>query len=211
MVFVGVFLGFLSDNFRQHLSERKIEKRNMQSFIGNLQFDINNLSISIDSCTVWKDLMDELVSLEGQFSDVSFMNDFFNYAVRLKSTDGYVSNESTFQQMQSTNTLRLISIPEVIDSILSYQTSNSILLQQQKFVERNFFARTEVLLDITDLRDIPFLKFNGNEKSAQLYLNYLFVETVAMETYIEMLKFQRDRASNIIEFIQKEYKFDADK
>lgn len=208
MVFLGVFLGFFSDNYKHKLQERKIEKRNLSSYISNLQIDIQHLSESRDSCLNWVNKMEELLAVKGEFTEPSFQKQFFHYAIQLKLTDDYTPNESAFHQMQSTNTFRLIQKPQVLDSILRYQAFNNLILNQQDFVSDNFISRTESLMEITDLRDIPDLKFNGNKKGMHLYLNHLFVESVALRSYIQLLEEQSTRAQNIIDFIQKEYRLE---
>ena len=157
---------------------------------------------------VWNRLMQELIQIPSEITDTTFQRQFFNYAILLKSTDNYVPNESAFNQMQTTNTLRLVTNQAVIDSILVYQTYNKLILDQQAFVSNTFSSRTNLLMEITDLRAFPHLKFNGNTHEMHLYLNHIFIESVGLDYYIAILAEQLNRANNIIDFIQKEYQME---
>ena len=137
--------------------------------------DSQQLSSCIDSAMQMVEVMNEIIALPGEFNDESFQQQLFKDVMKLTMIVNFIPNESAFEQMQFTNTLRLIRFQDVIDSILRYHTANIQLKEQQDFVEKYFNARTDLLLQIIDLRKMPDLKYNGNKEAMQLLWKILWL------------------------------------
>lgn len=208
MIFIAVMMGFIAESYREHLVNKEIEKRNIESFIVNVQNDSVNLANSIKFCQNKDMIIDSLSKIQGEVTDTSFQKHLSDYFFKLSWTDNYLPDESAFLQMQSSNTLRLIQKQNVTDSILKYHAYNSAILYQQVFVIKLFNAATDNLIETTDFRKLPNLKFNGNYQQMQNYINYKIGERIATENYIGMLKKQLLKATNLIPFLKKQYDID---
>lgn len=206
MLFLAVFCGFLAEIYHTHIVNKDIEKRNIKSYINNIENDRIRLIESIHFCEEKIKLTDSLVNLKGEFSDSIFEKKYFYYALKLIYTDFYYPDESTFLQMQSSNTLRLVDKPNVIDSILSYHQNNIKLINQKHFVEKYFDLAFDNLAQIADFRNISNLNLNKNYQQLQNYLNYKVAENSSTRNYLEnFLKPQLRSASKLIPFLKKEY------
>jgi hypothetical protein len=205
MIFIAVMMGFIAESYREHLANKEIEKRNIESFIVNVQKDSANLTNSIKFCQNKNMIIDSLSILPGEFTDTSFQKHFFDYVIKLFYTDNYLPDESAFLQMQSSNTLRLIQKQNITDSILKYHAVNSEILYQQGYVIKIFNSALDNIIETTDFRKYPNVKFNGNYQQVQNYINYKLGERNATENYIGMLKQQLFNATHLIPFLKKEY------
>jgi hypothetical protein len=208
MLFLAVFLGFLAENYREHLTEKGIEKRNIESLIHNLESDKFNLTTSIKFCEEKTNAIDSLTKISGNFSDQSYQKAFVHYVGKLVATDGYKPDESAFLQMQSSNTLRLITKQNVLDSIINYHQGNISLLEQQSAVNKSFDATLVSLAEIIDLRSMQSqsLEVIGNNQQIQKYVNYKIIEGSQTKNYVyNFLEHQLQSATTLIKLLKKEY------
>ncbi len=68
------------------------------------------------------------------------------------------ANQSTFEQMQSSGTLRLINHPNVLDSILKYETSYKQIRHQEDICStwwNKSIEQVSAIIDITSLAQLP--------------------------------------------------------
>ena len=207
MLFLAVFCGFLAESYHIHLVNKEIEKRNIESFIVNVQKDSANLNSNIDRCQHKIKLIDSLSKIPGDFADTSFQKSFFSYGYKLTVYEGYQPDESAFLQMQSSGTLRLIEKQNVMDSILKYQSQNSYIKGQRETVNNYFDLALQNLIQITDLRKTT-LRFNGNNQQMQNYINWKIAEKLSTGYYINMLDTQLFYTKSLLPFLRQEYKID---
>ncbi len=212
MIFVAVTMGFFAESYHVHLVNKEIEKRNIESFINNIQKDSTNIAITINFCKEKIKSIDSLCKIPGEFTDSSFQNKFIHYALKLGVITLYQPDESAFLQMQSSGTLRLIKRQNITDSILKYQSFNQKLKLQQGFINNYYQSALDNLMQIVDGRalvnqNIP-LKLNGNNQQIHNYINYKITESLATETYIGFLKKQLHGINNMTLFLKKEYDID---
>lgn len=206
MLFLAVFCGFLAESYHTHLINKGIEKRNIETYIHNLESDTIGLNRSIKFCEGKIKLIDSLINVTGEFTDSSYQKKFFYYSFELGYTDNYRPDESSFLQMQSSNALRLISKQNVTDSILKYHQLNLVLLEQKANVGSSFNLAENNLTEITDFRKYPNLSFNGNNQQIQNYINNKIIEKYSSQNYLDnFLKRQLQTATNLIPFLKKEY------
>ena len=199
MIFLAVTLGFIAESYHNHLDNNEIEKRNIESFIVNVQRDSANLFRDINRCQNKMNLIDSLISVPGKFTDTLFEKRFFTYLSKLLNYERFTPDESAFMQMQSSGTLRLIKKQNITDSILKYQATNLAIKRQQEIVNRYFNSATDNTIQITDLRQVPF-KLNGNNQQIQNYINYKIAEGISSRFYLEHLKNQLRNATILIPF-----------
>ncbi|MEO6613823.1 MAG: hypothetical protein ABIT05_13610 [Chitinophagaceae bacterium] len=208
MIFLAVTMGFFAESYREHLVNKEIEKRNIETFISNVQKDSANLIAAINFNQDKIKLIDSLVKIPGNFTDTLFQKYFFPYMLQLIYIDGYQPDESAFLQMQSSGTLRLIKHQNITDSILNYQSYNQIIKLEQEAINKSFQSSSDNIIQATDLR--AFVngtppKLNGNNQVVQNYINYKMAENVTTKIYIRFLQRQLLNITNLIPFLKKEY------
>ena len=206
MLFLAVFCGFLAETYHTHLVNKGIEKRNIENYITNIENDQTGLIKSIKFCEEKIKLTDSLIKLNGAITDSIFEKQFFYYALKLTFVDFFTPDESAFLQMQSSNSLRLVETPKVVDSILSYHQKNIKLVNQKQVVERHFNSALDNLVQIADFRNFANLKFNKNSQQVYNYINYKIAENLATHNYLDnFLKKNLASTSTLIPFLKKEY------
>ena len=225
MLFLAVFLGFVAENIRENIGNREIEKKNMESFVKNLQEDSLDLVQSIDVNEKRYQYLDSLIYLKNSnVADDVFQKQFIYYMLKLGYLDYFISNQSTFEQMQSSGTLRLIRHPDVLDSILKYETSYKQIRQQEDICStwwNKSIEQVSAIIDLTslaqlpgnklwsitqfDLAGIPLPKISKDMPALQPYYNWRVNERISLGYYIQYLQGQLSYARILIPFLKKEY------
>jgi hypothetical protein len=228
MLFLAVFLGFVAENYREHLVNRETEKRNIESFVSNLREDSISLVRSIEVNEKRQNFLDSLILLKtSNQPEPVFSKHFIYYMLKLGYVNYFVSNESTFEQMKSSGSLRLISHHEVLDSILKYQMIYSNVRRQgeicimwwNKSIEK--ISETIDLIPLarlgsnpllgvtyTELESIQLPKFPSEESVLRSYYNWRMNEKIAQGYYNELLHQQLGYLRVLITFLNSQYHLD---
>jgi hypothetical protein len=224
MLFLAVFLGFIAENIREHSVNKEIEKRNVESFVSNLREDSIALIGSIEVNKNRLIFLDSLLVLKSsQLPDRIFRQRFIYYMLKLGYLNYFLSNGSTFEQMRSSGTLRLLS-HDVLDSILKYQTLFSNIRRQGEIciawwnksiekVSENIDLvplsqlGTNPLLDVTyqKLESIQLPEFPKDGAVLKSYYNWRMNERIAQAYYNEKLYEQLHYLRILLPFLQTKY------
>jgi hypothetical protein len=225
MLFLAVFCGFMAENLREHEINKGIERNNMKSLVRNLQEDSNLLVRSIKVNEERFNYLDSLIYLKNKnIPDDVFQKEFIFYMLKLGYIDYFVSNQSTFKQMQSSGTLRLISNPGVLDSILSYENSYERIKKQEDRCSswwNKSIEQVSSIIDLTplahmsptalkeitigDLENIDASDVSKNLPALRSYYNWRVNERIALGYYIQFLHEQLSNILALIPFLQKHY------
>jgi hypothetical protein len=225
MLFLAVFCGFLAENMRENISNREIEKNNIKSYVKNLREDSFHLVRSIAVNKKRFDYLDSLIFLKSSHADDTiFQKQFIYCMLKLGYIDYFTPNESTFKQMQSSGTLRLINHSDVLDSILNYQTHNDDIKWQEdvcskwwnKAIEQVsstidltalVYLAPNTLWDITltDLDNISLPKISKDSPALLAYYNWRINERISLGYYIQFLNDQLSYVRILIFFLEKKY------
>ena len=230
MLFLAVFLGFVAENFREHLVNRETEKRNIESFVSNLREDSAALIGSLEVNENRLNFLDSVIFLKNSnLPDHVFQERFIYYMLKLGYVSYFMSNESTFEQMKSSGSLRLISHHNVLDSILKYQTLYSNVKRQgeicimwwNKSIEKISetidlvpLAKlgTNPLLGVThkEVESIQLPEFPADKSILMSYYNWRMNERIAQGYYNEKLSQQLQYLRILIPFLKKEYHLESE-
>jgi hypothetical protein len=209
MIFLAVTLGFFAESIQEHFNNKEIERRNIESLVRNLDEDSINLTQAIIDNQKTVNTIDSLVAIPStSFADPGFQHRFFYFVNNLLTRYAFISDESAFDQMQSSGTLRLIKNHDVTDSILQYTAENKSIRELDAFIDQWFSRSIQSLARFTDLRarlkEEP-MKMNKDYTDVSEYINYKVMERIALNSYIKMLDHQFINLNNLIPFLKKEY------
>jgi len=209
MIFLAVTMGFFAESIQEHFNNKEIEKRNIESLVRNLDEDKTNLTQAISDNQKTVTTIDSLVAIPAtSFAEPGFQQRFFYFVNNLLTRYAFISDESAFDQMQSSGTLRLIKNHDVTDSILQYTRQNKIIRELDAYIDQWFSKSIGSLARFTDLRarlkEEP-MKMNKNYADVSEYINYKVMERIALYSYIGILKHQLRNLDNLIPFLKKEY------
>ncbi len=222
MIFLAVTLGFLSENIREHITNRSKEKEYIRAFIRNVQDDTANLKhvIRLDSIQVRG--IDSFLQL--RHADLTLDSNrkkfyalAFNY---FYSSASFNTNNATLQQLKSTGDYRLIVKDHVADSLSKYDNDVQSLSSQASYYNeyfKNILSRLDALTDMSVNLDTAYIK-NGvytskplpalSTENNQLFIlfNKAFDFRMITSSYaLGMLKPELDNATRLIVFLKKEY------
>jgi len=122
MLFLAVTLGFIVENWREHIVENKREKK----FIASLVEDLKKDTLTFQRTWFVNDkamlMMDSLISLLHAPDEYPLKAPQMYYFARaaLGINNPYVPTDRTFNQMKSSGNLRLVENHEIADSIANY-------------------------------------------------------------------------------------------
>ena len=228
MLFLAVFLGFIAENIRETSVNRETEKNNIESLVRNLREDSLNLVRTSQVNEKRFMYLDSLMDLKNSsVSDTIFQRHFVYYDLKLGYDDYFQSNQTTFDQMQSSGTLRLISHAGVLDSILNYEAEYKRTKKQEdvcavwwyKSIEQVslIFDWTPIAhlpadalwqLSLDDIPNIPLSTINRHSPVLQLYFNWQVNERISLGYYISDLHKLLSYNRILISYLKKEYKIE---
>ncbi|HLK30106.1 MAG TPA: hypothetical protein VKT28_16110 [Puia sp.] len=222
MIFLAVTMGFLAESLREHIGERAKEKQYIIGLVRNLKDDTAVLShvIAFDKRQITG--IDSMLMLaHANMSVDSNCKAFYHFASRyFYSSSSFKSNDATLQQLKSTGDYRLIEKDHVVDSLTHYDADiHNVYNQGDYYVSyfREILSRLDELTDMTVMNDSSYVK-NGKmtgkpfphlrDENGKLptFFNKVFDFGLITKYYAEdNLKPQLESATNLIEFLKKEY------
>src|SRR4249919_323086 len=122
MLFLAVFAGFLAENWREHIVERKREKEYIRSMIEDLSRDTTELSLNNSIRKEAVIMYDSVITLLNIKNRSQFEQQRIYYLARmgLRLSSFPILNDRTYEQMKSSGNLRLIHEKEISDKITHY-------------------------------------------------------------------------------------------
>jgi hypothetical protein len=139
MIFLAVTLGFFAENLREYFKDKTQIKSDMQSMIADLQSDVSMYNYSIATNKLSDRRIDTLISiLKLDRSNTTRIYFLARYITANNSI--YTPNTKTFDQMKSSNALKLIEAREIANRISDYYQSLQFFnsqsnLQRQKLTD----------------------------------------------------------------------------
>jgi hypothetical protein len=145
MLFLAVFAGFLAENWREHIVERKREKEYIRSMIEDLKLDAAGLASDNNTRKEAVVMYDSVITLLGKKNRSQFEQQRIYYLARmgLRLSPFPKLNDRTYEQMKSSGNLRLIHEKEISDKITHYYfnikdfslNTDQTLLRLQSLIE----------------------------------------------------------------------------
>ena len=145
MLFLAVFAGFLAENWREHIVERKREKEYIRSMIEDLKLDTAGLASDNNTRKAAVVMYDSVITLLNKKNRSQFEQQRIYYLARmgLRLSPFPKLNDRTYEQMKSSGNLRLIHEKEISDKITHYYfnikefslNTDQTLLRLQSLIE----------------------------------------------------------------------------
>lgn len=211
MIFLAVTMGFIAENIREHFTDKETEKRNIELIVENLKSDVSALDESIKFNAKKALLVDSILHFRNSnLTDSNTVKDFFPLFANIMTTAWYKSNNSGFEQMKSSGTIKLITKSNVLDSIYKYD-------EQNNSIEYNGDIDRDLIRDKIEVIAGSFLIY-GEGKSGRvvsyevnpgvlnrLFNYYYYLHKNLTSFYIPELQDQKQKAINLIKLLQNEY------
>ena len=121
MLFLAVFCGFLAENYRENMVEKKQERQFIQSFIEDLKSDTAVIKRNLDFRKMKIIQMDSLMLLLSNQNIKGHENELYFFGRSLVRSIWFQNNDRTFAQLINSGALRLIRNKQATDSIMAYQ------------------------------------------------------------------------------------------
>jgi hypothetical protein len=165
MIFLAVSLGFISENLREHLTDRAKEKEYIERFIHNLETDTANLRSVANFDTRQVGGIDSFLMLAHAPMTVNEnRKNFYGLFIRYLSMSAvFTSQDITLQQLKSTGDYRLIIRDHVADSLAEYDADVQGIYQQSGYYRKYYdeiLALWDQEVDMTVFSDTAFFRNN---------------------------------------------------
>jgi hypothetical protein len=223
MLFLAVFAGFLAENWREHIVERKREKEYILSMIEDLKLDTTGLSADNNTRKTAVVMYDSVITLLNKKNRSQFEQQRIYYLERMavRFSPFPRLNDRTYEQMKSSGNLRLIHENEISDKITHYYfnikefslNTDQTLLRLQSLIEiqgkvfdgavfqqmintKNF--------EITQPLGNPALITEDKQTLNELSVRIHYVLSILLYSQNFITELEKE-ASQLIETLKKEY------
>ena len=224
MLFLAVLLGFVAENWREHIVEQKRERQYIESLVADLKSDQQVLSTHIGQVKTGILMMDSVVAILNTPVQIANNTGRLYYLARLAPRLNPLStNSRTFEQLKNSGNFRLISNLGTSDKIMSYYEKFPLIRLLESVNETEFNEYKKIASKIFDpavflkmegdknqiirINDNPPLRINDNELLQQLsvFSVYMHATKKGIVAASEELKIS---GTELIEYLQKEYHLD---
>jgi hypothetical protein len=223
MLFLAVTLGFLAENMREHQIENQRERQYMESFIIDLESDVNNIMEGMPRKEGRLQAIDTLFKFFKENPEVNSVPAVIVKKMKRASWDrSYVRNTTTINQLKNSGGLRLIRNRAVADSIAFYDWRWTRLeYYRETYIsnQKEFYHLEEQIIEANDL--ISFWVNNDSltnennvpetgtvrirRENLNAYLNLLARQYVFTKLDRDNYTKTANQSRSLIKLIKKEY------
>ena len=223
MLFLAVFAGFLAENWREHIVERKREKEYIRSMIEDLNRDTTELSIDNSIRKEAVVMYDSVITLLNKKNRSQFEQQRIYYLARmgLRLSPFPKLNDRTYEQMKSSGNLRLIHENEISDKITHYYfnikefllNTDQTLLRLQSLIEiQGKVFDGAVFQQMINIKNFeinqpggyPALITEDKQTLNELSVRIHYVLSILLYSQNFITELEKE-ASQLIETLKKEY------
>jgi len=223
MLFLAEFCGFLAENQREHIVEKKREKEYIRSMIEDLKLDSAGLSADNNTRKEAVVMYDSVITLLNKKDRTQFDQQRIYYLARmaLRLSPFPKLNDRTYEQMKSSGNLRLIHETEISDKITHYYfnikefslNTDQTLLRLQSLIEiQGKVFDGAVFQQMIDIKNFEINQPTGNPalitedkqtlNELSVRIHYALSILLYSQNFITELE---NEASRLIETLKKEY------
>lgn len=149
MLFLAVFCGFLTENFREHRVENQREKQYMFTMLEDLKSDTAFMNYNINELKIVKNSIDSVADVIHIPAAGTDFNKVYRNIFKAFDYYSFRFNDRTISQLKSSGDFRLIRNKEVANKIIAYDRFNvneitNIELQRNNFYEKATDIRNKI-------------------------------------------------------------------
>ncbi|MEO6537404.1 MAG: hypothetical protein ABIT07_13160 [Ferruginibacter sp.] len=211
MLFLAVFLGFVAENYREHIVEGKKEKEYMRSLIADLHTDTVIINTANRSTTHHSNDDSVFVFLlRTHKTDSATVSKLSNLYPGTRIFDVKINESKTFEQLKSTGDFRIIKNKKVQDSISEYYQKIAEFKIWRDEIQSNLLASYNFSYKVLDnyglnnqLPSSPYI--TTNQQDITEYSNKLYGQILDFKRYTFNLMKLKKQAISLCDVIEKEY------
>jgi len=221
MLFLAVTLGFFVENQREHYIEQRREKQFMRSMKKDLEMDTTIINRQLRFFNRNNTRLDSLIYLLNDPDIKTKTADVYFLAREASRISFFIYTDRTINQMKNSGAFRLISKPQVADSIIDYYRTITDAIKKMEDAEIHEieeFRKLTVLIFDPRIFDSLFTETGGLKRPAgnpplQTYDPRQLMALSGWVHYIKTARFLmtliknevKNKAINLIELLKKEY------
>jgi hypothetical protein len=222
MIFLAVSLGFIAENFREHIVERKHEREFMVSLLRDLGNDTADIARVYRSTSQSIARADSMIAMfrAADFGNTSGTLYFLGRQMGLRNL--WRSNDGTIQQLAYAGGIRLLQYKKVIDSIQGYIRSVRELAALQALEDTEIEEYRKMMKEVFDaftfddlIKRDSFLRYIRPATNPELFstdrksINGLALEASVVKgnriRQLEVMNRLNGKATALIGLIRREY------
>ena len=220
MLFLAVFLGFVAENWREHIVERSREKQYMHSLVKDLALDTTELSKS-DNFRLQKiQALDSIINLLAAQNTAFVPFSVYRLFKKIYGARNFFQNSGTLDQLKNSGVLRLINNRKIVDSIEAYDQQVRRMSKRDDYEGEAFVYSSRLSQKLFDARYVIKIvgaadNVNAVTDTSMLlkidifhldeYLNNLMNYEFLIKNNLGVFESNKKTASNLIQLIKKEY------
>jgi len=222
MIFLAITMGYFAESFREHLTEKKLEREFIGALVKELKSDSKQITNVLNDTVSFKKLDTLGLFLLGRNYDNENTKRIYELSSYTGNYNGIIFNRNTLSQLKSTGNMRLIHKRNIVDSINLLDnlisTANIQLNDVRDIVMGNIKDMSQVLdfgMFVKDMKMIPMdevfnrnphLNFLTNDSSKILKFGYeVMLQSGVIKNYYAMLNNVYELQERLIPFLMKEY------
>lgn len=223
MLFLAVFCGFLAENYRETLSNTKIEKEYIVSLIQDLQADTSNLQAYITIRKEKREILDSLTLLLTTDEHKQSGNATYYFARQIFNGNPFVQTDGTILQLKNAGNLRFIKKGNVVSALLDYEKKVKELAEWDEndarmrttfreiggtiFKADDFYKTMGSSLSFVRPTDNPQLVTDDLIVLNNVSFQVQYMSSLSLGNFFRATKMKKD-AENLITLLRSEYKLE---
>lgn len=224
MIFLAVTLGFFAETIRESITEQHREKEYIHGLINNIEDDTSILQGLVDRNDLELRGIDSLMRISKvDFTRLAVQDSIFFYALQYTfNLHLFQFNDLTLVQLRNAGGYSLIRTSKVADSIALYESKNTAIKLQEKFVIDFYEQATASFRQLFDATlthiffqryekrniipvDMQVLTSTDKERMYTLYNNYWTFSSTLIG-YNDMLREHMQFLKQLVLFLRRTYR-----
>jgi len=218
MIFLAVFLGFIAENWREHIVEHKRERGYMLSLIEDLKTDTGKIRNYTNARINKQSRMDSLADLLSSGKEKESGNEIYYFARFVTVNIPLLTSDGTLQQLKNSGGFTLIRKQKVVDSIIAYDNAVKYIQYLDDKVQPIENTFREIASDVFDTRffkyDYSNIQIRPVGNPQLITNNSAMLNKISLQVRYEANFIERNilngrnlilRAIRLIELVKKEY------
>jgi hypothetical protein len=225
MIFLAVSMGFIAENIREYFVDNERENQYIEALVRDLKSDTASFNRAIPADLKREKLMDSLLVVSNLDLTINAnAKQLVGLFMGITGLAIHYPSSIAFTQLKSTGSFRLFNHKKgAVDSILRYDLENERMVNYGNFYRNEFELMWETFYPICDvkifrdtsyaffttnkkaLKDIPIPPLHLSQVKLSLFTGHITRQIRYNEGYLTRMEMQRQRAIELIDFLQKEY------